>query len=244
MPGSFSSKSGPGLVLGDCTGMKVAAPAGLCVVNSTIVCSEYNSSRENLLSLETWASWDSGAICASLSETSFSFLQTAEETLCRNKCVDQKLRAAHIAGWCCLSWGVGFLILCRAAAPGSPVSSWPWQSFQGGWSREDWRFRGHGALRMHRLERVQEPIRSRGGRSLELPPDGYLQSSVWKFLLILNQLKLRCLWFCPISSSHCLVPFPLVSSVCSGPSGPWLSLLGQRSGLKLFLEQSTMLSPE
>lgn len=42
----------------------------------------------------------------------------------------------------------------------------------------------------------------------------------------------------PISSSHCLVPFPLASSVCS--SGPWLSLLGQRSGLKFFLGQSTV----
>lgn len=102
-------------------------------------------------------------------ETSFSSaLQAAEETPCRNKCIDQKLRAACVAGCCCMSAGVGFLVLCRAAAPGSPVSSWPWQSscFQGGGNRADWRFRGCSAPRGHRLERVKESLRSRGRRKL------------------------------------------------------------------------------
>lgn len=83
-----------------------------------------------------------------------------------NKCIDQKLRAARVAGWCCLSAPVGFLVLCRAATPGSPVSSWQSFLFQGGWNRADWRFRGHRALGRHRLERVKELIRSRGKRRL------------------------------------------------------------------------------
>lgn len=156
-------------------------------------------------------------------ETSFSStLQAAEETPCRNKCIDQKLRAACVAGCCCMSAGVGFLVLCRAAAPGSPVSSWPWQSscFQGGGNRADWRFRGHSALGGTDWRGLKSPLEAEVGGSLELPPDCYLQSPVWKFLLILNQLKLGCLSFCHISSSHCHVPSPLESSVCSDPSGP------------------------
>lgn len=46
------------------------------------------------------------------------------------------------------------------------VSSWQNLCFQGGWNRADWRFRGHRALRRHRLERIKEPIRSRGRRKL------------------------------------------------------------------------------
>lgn len=76
-----------------------------------------------------------------------------------------QLRAARVQGGAA---GVGFLVVFKAAAPGTAVSSWTCQSlcFQGGWDRADWRFRGHRALRRHRLERVKEPIRSRGRRKL------------------------------------------------------------------------------
>lgn len=157
-------------------------------MNSTILCSEYNSSSKNLLNLETWPSWDTGTICASC-QTSFSSVpQAAEETHCGNKCIDEKLRAAHVAGWCCLSAGVGFLVLCRAATPGSPVSSWPWQSLccQGGWNRAAWRFRGQRAQRRHRLERVKEPISSRDRRKLRALSKLLPAKFSLEILLILN----------------------------------------------------------
>lgn len=122
-----------------------------------------------------------------------------------------QLRAACVAGWCCLPAGVGFLVLCRAAAPGTAVSSWPWQSlcFQGGWNRADWRFRGHRALRRHRLERVKEPIRSRDRRKLRAA--SRLLSAKSRLEIFANskstQIKMSLLFTSPLAPALC--PFHL-----------------------------------